>query len=162
MHAQPSSGVRCLIVGRTLHLLWIHTSCVQTAKALARLHGCAGLPKPSLVASVISTIIYLMSWLLYAFAIYRNVPKFSDRQVWANSADPDQSLIRVNTVCNSGCIFWMHYPKEKSSCSTFRVIQQMFWVSEILGFLQYVNYLHIFILGCWHLLHHIAFKFEEM
>ena len=21
---------------------------------------------------------------------YRNVPKFSDRQVWANSADPDQ------------------------------------------------------------------------
>ena len=23
--------------------------------------------------------------------IYRNVPKFSDRQVWANSADPDQT-----------------------------------------------------------------------
>ena len=22
---------------------------------------------------------------------YRNVPKFSDRQVWANSADPDQT-----------------------------------------------------------------------
>ena len=64
---------------------------MQTAKALARLHGCAGLPEPSLVANVISTIIYLMSWLLYAFAIYRNVPKFSDRQVWANSADPDQT-----------------------------------------------------------------------
>ena len=57
---------------------------------------------------------------------YRNVSKFSDRQVWANSADPDQtapsSLIRVYTVCNSGCVFWMHYSKEKSSCSTFRVI----------------------------------------
>ena len=42
---------------------------------------------------------------------YRNVPKFSDRQVWANSADPDKtapSLIRVYTVCNSLCIFWMH------------------------------------------------------
>ena len=23
---------------------------------------------------------------------YRNVPKFSDRQVWANSADPDQII----------------------------------------------------------------------
>ena len=23
--------------------------------------------------------------------LYRNVPKFSDRQVWANSADPDQT-----------------------------------------------------------------------
>ena len=23
--------------------------------------------------------------------MYRNVPKFSDRQVWANSADPDQT-----------------------------------------------------------------------
>ena len=23
--------------------------------------------------------------------IYRNVPKCSDRQVWANSADPDQT-----------------------------------------------------------------------
>ena len=26
--------------------------------------------------------------------IYRNVPKFSDRQVWANSADPDQTAPR--------------------------------------------------------------------
>ena len=25
---------------------------------------------------------------------YRNDPKFSDRQVWANSADPDQTLPR--------------------------------------------------------------------
>ena len=25
---------------------------------------------------------------------YRNVPKFSDRQVWANSADPDQTAPR--------------------------------------------------------------------
>ena len=70
---------------------------------------------------------------------YRNVPMFSDRQVWANSADPDQtapSLIRVYTVCNSLCIFWMHYSKERPSCSTFRVITANFWVSEILGFLR--------------------------
>ena len=25
---------------------------------------------------------------------YRNIPKFSDRQVWANSADPDQTAPR--------------------------------------------------------------------
>ena len=32
------------------------------------------------------------------FNNYRNDPKFSDRYVWANSADPDQtSLIRVFT-----------------------------------------------------------------
>ena len=29
---------------------------------------------------------------------YRNDPKFSDRQVWANSVDPDQ-IARVYTVC---------------------------------------------------------------
>ena len=27
------------------------------------------------------------------FRPYRNVPKFSDRQVWANSADPDQTAV---------------------------------------------------------------------
>ena len=40
-------------------IVYLHTSCVRTAKALARLRGCAGLPEPSLVACVISTII---SW----------------------------------------------------------------------------------------------------
>ena len=34
---------------------------------------------------------------------YRTDPKFLDRWIWANSADPDQ------TVCNSLCIFWTHY-----------------------------------------------------
>ena len=38
--------------------------------------------------------------------------------VWANSAGQDQrsSLIRVYTVCNSLCIFWIHYSKETTSC----------------------------------------------
>ena len=44
------------------------------------------------------------------------------------------SLIRVDPVCNSICIFWMHYSKVKPSCSTFRVITANFQVSEILGF----------------------------
>ena len=38
---------------------YFHTSCVRTAKALERLHGCASSPEPSLVACVISTKI---SW----------------------------------------------------------------------------------------------------
>ena len=29
---------------------------------------------------------------------YRNDPKFSDRQVWANSADPDQTAPRGGAV----------------------------------------------------------------
>ena len=37
--------------------VYFHTSCVRTAKALARLRGCAGSPEPSLFAYVISTII---------------------------------------------------------------------------------------------------------
>ena len=50
--------------------------------------------------------------------LYRNDPKFSDSLVWANSADPDQtalrsSLIRVLTICNTVCIFWMHYSMVK-------------------------------------------------
>ena len=28
------------------------------------------------------------------FSNYRNVPKFSDRQIWANRADPDQTALR--------------------------------------------------------------------
>ena len=39
--------------------VYFHSSCVRTAKALARLRGCAGSPEPSLVAYAISTKI---SW----------------------------------------------------------------------------------------------------
>ena len=39
--------------------VYFNTSWLRTAKALARLRGCAGLPEPSLVAYVTSTII---SW----------------------------------------------------------------------------------------------------
>ena len=50
---------------------------------------------------------------------------------------PGQTVqTQVYTVCNSLCIFWMHYSKEKPPCSTFRVITANFRVSEILGFLR--------------------------
>ena len=38
-----------------------------------------------------------------------NDPKFSYKQVWANSVDPGISLIRVYTVCHFVCILWMHF-----------------------------------------------------
>ena len=37
--------------------VYFHTSCVRTAKTLARLRGCVDSPEPSLVVYVISTII---------------------------------------------------------------------------------------------------------
>ena len=49
----------------------------------------------------------------------------------------ESSLIRVYTVCNSLCIFWMHFSMVKPPCSKFRVLQQIFWVSEFLGVLRY-------------------------
>ena len=89
--------------------VYFHTSCVRTAKALARLLRCAGSPEPSLVAYVISTII---SW------AGSNVEHFTvdtgDEHTWAAtwqnqqcgcvpSEDSDQpghppSLIRVFAV----------------------------------------------------------------
>ena len=56
-HEQPSSGARYLIFGRPF--VYFHTSCVRTAKALARPRGYVGSPDHSLVAYVIS---YIISW----------------------------------------------------------------------------------------------------
>ena len=57
-------------------------------------------------------------------------------------------LIRVYTVCNSLCIFWMHYSKEKPSCSTFRVIIAIFRVSEICYCVHYVCYYTHYVCYC--------------
>ena len=78
---------------------------------------------------------YLMRWLIF---YYHNDPKFSDWQVWANSADQDRSsLIRVYTVCHSAFTFRKHYPMVKPPCSNFRVTAAIFRVSEYLGILYY-------------------------
>ena len=60
--------------------IYFHTSCVRTAKALARLRRCAGSPEPLLDAYVISTIISCAGWnaeslLLYIFQykIYKQI-----------------------------------------------------------------------------------------
>ena len=71
-----------------------------------------------------------------------NFSKFSDRQV---CADPDQTAPRGAVRSGStlfaipnasfGCITL----KETPSCSTFRVITTIFWVSEYLGNLRYMR-----------------------
>ena len=66
---------------------------------------------------------------------YRNDPKFSDRQVWENSADPDQTAPRVYTVCNAICILWVHYSMVKPPCSNLIMITANFRVSEFFVFL---------------------------
>ena len=42
---------------------------------------------------------------LFTRLIYRNDPKFSDRQYWANSADPDQSAPRGRAVWSGSTLF---------------------------------------------------------
>ena len=77
---------------------------------------------------------------------YRNYPKFSDRYAWAMSADSDQTLIRVYTVCHSVCIVWMHSSMVEPHSSNFRVITtNCLGVSEYLGNLRYI----IVIVTCW-------------
>ena len=39
----------------------------------------------------LSNVDHKMLWTKVTSYYYRNFPKFSDRQVWANSADPDQT-----------------------------------------------------------------------
>ena len=78
--------------------------------------------------------------------MHHNDPKFSDRQVWANSVDPDQtgplllrsSLIRVYTVCHSVYKFWTYFSMVKLNCSNFRIIKAIFQVSEYFRILQYL------------------------
>ena len=59
---------------------------------------------------------------------YHNGAKFSDRQVLANSVDPDQTALRVYTVCNSIYSFWNNYSMDRPPCWTFREI-----TAKILG-----------------------------
>ena len=70
---------------------------------------------------------------------YRNFPKFSDRQIWENSAEPDQ------TVWSGSTLF--AYPSASFGCITLRKshlvqllgwLQQIFCMPKYLGNLQYV------------------------
>ena len=68
---------------------------------------------------------------------YRNDPKFSDRLVWANSADPD--LEEQSDQGLHYLLFHLHLLEAFSAvrpiCLNFRVITAIFWVSKNLGLL---------------------------
>ena len=71
--------------------------------------------------------------------MYHNVPKFSDRQVWADIADPDQTAPLKSSHQGLHCLQFPLLILEKLSCSIFRVITTNFQVSEILGLLRYIT-----------------------
>ena len=59
--------------------------------------------------------------------IIRHFPKFSDRQVWANSVDPDQTAPRSgSTLFAIPCTFWTHYSMVEPPCSNLRGITANF------------------------------------
>ena len=66
----------------------------------------------------------------------RNAPKFSDRQVWANCADPDQTAEQgLHCLPFHLHLFdAFHYNKNTSN---FSMSTAIFWVSKFFGFLRY-------------------------
>ena len=76
-----------------------------------------------------SSSLYFLCFFIFAFAsssslfisncCYRNVPKFSDRQIWANSADPDQTATRGANIIRIFRIF-------TGSCQNFLTTVQPF------------------------------------
>ena len=87
------------------------------------------------------SVFYQTTYTKFGEYTYRNFPKLSDRQVWANRADPDQ--IR-RAVWSGSTLFSI--PSASFGCITLRKrhlvqllgwLQQMFWVSEYLGYLRY-------------------------
>ena len=105
-----------------------------------RTEACLGNEEAKVTGTLMETM-WTLFFTSFRKCIYRIVPKFSDRQVWANSVDPDQtaprsSLIRVFTVCYSVYVFWTNFSIVRPCCSNFRILQQIFWVSEYLGNLR--------------------------
>ena len=60
----------------------------------------------------------LITWPSSAL-LYRNDPKYSDRQVWANSVDPGSRLFAVLSASFRRCIIKPH-------CSNSRIIRAVF------------------------------------
>ena len=85
MFSHPVGLDVCCLVGP---FVYFHTSCVRTAKALARLRKCAGSREPLLIAYVISTII---SWAEYEIMFEKN----------ACGHQTTRTLVPVNTWCLS-------------------------------------------------------------
>ena len=80
--------------------------------------------------------------------IYCNDSKFSERQVWANSVDPNQTATDrccLNKVF-TGCFFYLHLFEAlfhgRTSNRVLEYLQQSYWVSKYLSILQYSSSCH--------------------
>ena len=74
---------------------------------------------------------------------YHNFPKFSDRQVWANSADPDQTAPR-GAVWSGSTLFAI--PSASFGCITVRkshLFQLLGWLQKFFGVSEYLGNLRI-------------------
>ena len=75
---------------------------------------------------------------------YHNVPKFSDRQVWANSADPDQTAPRGAVWSGSTLVA---IPSASFGCITLRkrdLVQLLEWLQHIFGVSEYLGNLRYY------------------
>ena len=111
MHSHPPVGLDVWFFIRPF--VYFYTLCVRTAKALARLRGCADSPEPSLVAYVISTIIswagsviLLASWYWclneHAFRITSNFEGQDAAKSWFRTGKYNRKMV--------GFICWlMHW-----------------------------------------------------
>ena len=76
---------------------------------------------------------------------YRKDPKFSDRQAWANSADPDQTVPRGFTLfAILSASFGLITLWKSHIAQILEWLQQIFGVSEYLGNLRYQIYIFAF------------------
>ena len=73
-----------------------------------------------------------------AYNNYRNDPTFTDRVVWANSVDPDQTApegtVWSKSKCHSVSIIWTHYSMVSLTVQFLGWLQQFFRVSNFRSF----------------------------
>ena len=85
--------------------------------------------RPNFTSVYLMFVIFILTKdIVNKFCMYRNDPKFSDRQAWANRADLEQSDQGLHCL-QFPLRFLMHYAKVKPSC--LRVVTANFQVSEI-------------------------------
>ena len=86
-------------------IVYLHTPCVRTAEALARLRGCAGSPQPSLVTCAINTIIscQLAQILHGGWKLIQHIVMYF--QACSKSAYPQHSGEQYRTI--GPLVMWM-------------------------------------------------------
>ena len=115
-----------------LSLCWAHQPICWFCHAVAQFNSYfSKLHKISSCKPKVKNIMLKDSFLFCSFfsIFYRNVPKFSDRHVWANSADPDQTAPR-GAVWSGSTLFAIS--SSSFGCITLRKCHLV----QLLGWLQ--------------------------